>query len=796
MDMLNQTNKEAEVLVEELTPPQVPLDETTETVKEETKPSKVKKEKTKPAKVKKEKTVKVKKEKVAKEKVVKEKVKKEKVKPAKVKKEKAGKPKSDGKLGKLWNKLLPVLADLTSSRKIRTTIVGGFLVLVVFIIILGVASYQKASGTVVDSYKDSSLNTISAESMYFGLLCETISSKTAELVKDSNTSKYYEMYYDQTDADTMNMFMAVKNSLKDVKNSADYINSYFIVSSRGQQISSEDTALPADAYNQLYASDTDGVYLSQNVKQNRWLGRHAYIDSVYGNDDSAYGLVFYQRFMKTDAVLVMDVSMDTIEEALAGMDFGKGSYKAIVTQDGREIIYQNIIKDGNSVQQPVDKNLFVGKKFYEESVEEKAVGSKEVRVDGKKYLYVYAPVGKTGIMTCGLIPYSNITAEANSIRNITIILVLLSVVVALFVGNSIARRITKELTYTVDSLDHVAKGDLTVDFQTKRKDEFLMLSDGINRTLSGIRGLMSDVQGFGSEVNELSGGLVKTSDTIDTSMKEIATAVDKVAHGVVTQAGEADTCNDIMAKFAERIEKVCDHTQDMGGVADKAIDAVTKGKVIIEDLNGQSDATVALAKGLEQDIQNVKKQSDQIENIIDVINEIAEQTNLLSLNASIEAARAGENGRGFAVVADEIRKLADQSMQAGNQIKDIVGNIQSTTNQTTQSAQKTEEFINKLATSLDDTIVVFADINKCVNELVSGLQFMAARMVEIGEEKNSVESAIGNISAISEETAAAAEEITATLNEQVMSISYLNEKAEQLATQVHALEEASSQFRV
>ena len=166
------------------------------------------------------------------------------------------------------------------------------------------------------------------------------------------------------------------------------------------------------------------------------------------------------------------------------------------------------------------------------------------------------------------------------------------------------------------------------------------------------------------------------------------------------------------------------------------------------------------------------------------------------MNASIEAARAGENGRGFAVVADEIRKLADQSMQAGNQIKDIVGNIHTTTNQTTESAQKTEEFINKQATSLEETIVVFGEINTCVDELVSGLQYMMVRMTEVGEEKNGVENGISNISAVSQETAAAAEEITATLNEQVVSISYLNEKAEQLATRVRALEEATSQFLV
>ena len=728
----------------------------------------------------------------AEEPVKKTKVKKEKVKKEKIKKEKAPK-----EMPAWVGKILPVLKELINVQKIRTTIVGAFLVPVLFIVILGVASYQKASNTIVESYKESSLSTVSAESMYFTLLCDTVSAKTSELVRDNNTSSYYQLYFDNTDAETMEMFKAIKTNLQHVKISADYVSDYFIVASQGNQISSRDTALPDDAYTALYESDTDGVYLSVDAKKNKWLGRHAYIDGVYGTDDSGYGLVYYQRFLKTDALLIMDVSMETIETALAGMDFGPGGYKAVVTPDGREIVFQNTTdEEGKTIQQAVEETIFAGSDFYQKSLEAEEAGSAEIKFGGKKYLYVYAPVGKTGIMTCGLIPYSNIMAEAVNIRNITVILVILAIIVAMVVGSAIAVSISKELEVTVDSLGKVAEGDLTVSFDTKRKDEFRMLSDGLNHTLSGIRGLMSDVQGFGSEVNELSGGLATTTESINISMKEIADAVDKVAQGVVMQAGDADTCNGKMTEFADRITNVCDHTQDMGGVADKAIVAVNKGKVIIEDLNKQSEVTVELAKGLEQDIKNVKTQSDEIENIINVINEIAEQTNLLSLNASIEAARAGENGRGFAVVADEIRKLADQSMQAGNQIKDIVGNIHTTTNQTTESAQKTEEFINKQATSLEETIVVFGEINKCVDELVSGLQYMMARMTEVGEEKNDVETGISNISAVSQETAAAAEEITATLNEQVVSISYLNEKAEQLATRVRALEEASSQFLV
>lgn len=677
---------------------------------------------------------------------------------------------------------------------IMGTLLKAFFVPIVLIIILGVVSYKTASATIKSKVEEASKSTISAMGMYCEMLTDNVASKALEMVVGENLSSYYEVYGGKKDTKAAKYLSNAEKDLLQMQSSVQYIYSYHVIPEKGEYITSVFGETEGNIYDGFINSE-EGNYFSGDEKQkNAWLGYHAYLDGQLGIDQEKYGIVYYQKFLKADAYLVMDITMKKIEEMLDGMEFGENSVKALVTRDGREIVR---IQAGDEGKTPVlEHAVFTDKEFYAQSQASEEAGGRYVEYEGETYLYVYAPVGDTGIMLCGLIPQSNIVKDVRSIRNLSVLMIIVGCITAFVTGGRIASGMSKAVKGITKELDEIAEGNLKREIYLKRKDEFSLLADGLNDMLSSMRTIIADMQKFGNKVKDMAEGVAMKSETIDTSVREISQAVDEVAAGTQKQAQEADGSNDRMSAFAEKVEQVSCGAGDMSNTIDRATAAVEQGQEIVGELNKKSETTVVITKTLVESISGVEERSAEIVSFIDTINNIATQTNLLSLNASIEAARAGENGRGFAVVAEEIRKLADESMEAGKSIREIVGNIVDTTQKTADSAREAEAIVYEQADFLRETIQVFGEINNCVEELVKGLKDIVESIQEINGEKDQVQDSIHNISIVAEQSAVAAEEVTATLDEQVRIISGLAKDVEDLKKEADALDESISKFIV
>lgn len=688
---------------------------------------------------------------------------------------------------------LSALKDIKGNTKhsIMQTLLVGFLVPVVMMIILGVVCYNTAASGMISKYQESAESTVTAVGNYFDLICTSISSKALELIGDGDVADYYGKYYKKQDAQSMESMRNARTLLGNAKATNKYMYSYSVVPEGGTYLTSLTGAMSSQPYEDFKAS-TEGQYFVENsTVRNAWLGYHTYIDESLNSLPKNYAIVFYQRLAKGDSYLIFDVDMNVVMTMLEQMDFGDGTIKALVSKDGREVV---------SVQGKEEKEIteqyFVGQKYYEETKGTEESVAKSVRYNGKRYSYIATPVGKTGAMICTLIPRSNLMGQANQIKFITIVLVILAAAAALATGGFISAGISREVKKMTIGISKVAEGDLAGTFDTKRKDEFGILSGSLNKMLASMRNLMQDMKGFGDKVNEMAADVSERTENLDDSIQNTTQTMDEVAKGVQSQAEETETANEKMIAFSDNINKVSDQTSSMGQAADQAIEAVGKGREIVQDLNAKSDSTVELTRVLVQDINEVQKNSQEIQNFVEVINSIAGQTNLLSLNASIEAARAGEAGRGFAVVAEEIRKLADQSKESGNRIQKIVAGIEGTTEKTTESAKKAESMVMEQAKALEETVQVFGRIQSCVADLVDGIRQILDRLGDITSEKTMVQDAIQNISSVSEELAASTQEVTATLGEQTGSVGKLAQKSEELKKASQELEASISRFKL
>jgi len=721
-------------------------------------------------------------------------------KTAKVKKQKkeAARPDFKAMLGSLKN------LRGSNKKSILSTLLVAFMVPVVLMITLGVVSYSTASSGIVDKYKESAQSTVSAVGDYFNLVCTNISNKALEMITNSDVGDYYDKYYGKQESKALETFRSAKSDIGNAKSTNKNIYSCTVIPEGGAYLSTLSGGMTETPIADFSNTAEGQYFVANSTQRNRWLGYQTYLDDNMQSKQEKYAMVYYQKFSKSDAYLVMSLDMSVAEKMLGEIDFGKGSVKALVTSDGREVAFEQKTDNPAEADAASDeeeeaadaKQWFVGSDFYESTKEAEEPGYMDVKIDGKKYVYIYTPVGNTKAMICTLIPQSNVLGQVGSIKYITIFMVILAAGVALVTGFVISTGISKTVREMSGGLAKVAQGDLTQDFTTKRQDEFKELTGSLNAMIESMRGLMRDMKQFGSKVTGLAEDVSDKTGAINTSMQDIARAMDEVASGVQGQAEDTESSNENMISFSENITTVTEKTSHMGQTADKAIEAVEQGRVIVQELSGKSDTTVSLTRVLVDDIDAVQKNSEEIKSFVDVINSIAGQTNLLSLNASIEAARAGEAGRGFAVVAEEIRKLADQSKESGNKIHEIVKKIGETTDKTTASAREAESMVNEQARALQETVNVFEMIQNCVGELVDGIRLITQRLEESMLEKDKVEGSLQNIASVSEEVAASTQEVTATLGEQVSVVQTLKEEVELLRSDALELDKSIERFKI
>lgn len=677
---------------------------------------------------------------------------------------------------------------------IKVQLMIGFILPILFLIFIGMFSYEEAKKSLIKNYEETALGSISMGSSYLDFGFKMVVSDTLQLTLDSGLADYAFGRYDSDPAQGNLIYNKLQSSILVKEASNSFIGAVQIIPKSSYKVMTTGNVSGNGFYEDWIKSGESENVLAGGSDFS-WLGSHPYIDEKMKSSEDNYAISYIGILKNKTACVVIDVNKDAILQSLENLNLGNGSMAAFITEDNREITY--FYKEGEKKETLAIEDIEISKeKYYIDCIEnDQMSGLEYVTCQGEDYLFMYDKSEINGSVLCALVPRSSVIEGAEMIRKMTNLLVILACIVTGILAIIISLNISASMGRIIRKLKLASEGDLTVQLSTRGNSEFSRLSKNIMGVVGHTRELIRKVGNILCTVQESSKRVSKVSDRIWENSENISNAVKDIDEGVLDQSGNVKSCASMLGQLSDHIGVMNDDVSEMEKFADSTQQMIERGIHTIEELSGQSKSTTEITGKVQEDIGLLEEESVKIRKFVDVINEISGQTNLLSLNASIEAARAGQAGRGFSVVADEIQKLAEESMRAAAEIEKVVTLIQQRVVETVNAAGCARDVVDKQTETVDQTKDVFDQMNVYVEQLLDKLSDISESVRLADEERAVTIEAIESISASSSRMAVSSSVVNQTVDNQLEIAETLMSAAGELDHNMEELTKALASFK-
>ncbi|GGF67455.1 methyl-accepting chemotaxis protein [Paenibacillus albidus] len=529
------------------------------------------------------------------------------------------------------------------------------------------------------------------------------------------------------------------------------------------------------------AVEADGLYYSE-----------PYVDINSGN--LLMG-IFYP--VKNDSnqligFVAVDIAFKDIPAIMQSYSLGSTGYSILATKTGDILYHPNedkVLKE-KITENPGDLGEIGKKMIGGES------GVELINDNGERRYIGYATSTDTGWSVGLTISEQEALSDLKAFTWITlggfaaatILLVLICYMTLRYLLRSIPKLLTK--------IKRIEDGDLTVQFDADSSNEIGQIAQGIHTMVQKIQGMIQVVGNTAQILTQSSHNLQSISSRTAVTMNETATAINEIANATNYQSAESENILHKTGALSGQIDEIASDAKAVEAMVQTSANQSGSGLAVVEELSKSAEENHNSTQAVSSIIEDIDLSRHEISSIVDTVNQIANQTNLLALNASIEAARAGEHGRGFAVVAGEVRKLANQTELATQEIYKKVRAIEEKTSISVEHTAKGLKIAEENARAVENTKQVFFSLNKDLEELKLRMIQISNNTSIVHRHKDEILQALEIISSTTEENSASTEEVSANTQEQLDSIEQVAVLSKQLSQMSQKLQDELSQFTV
>ncbi len=523
------------------------------------------------------------------------------------------------------------------------------------------------------------------------------------------------------------------------------------------------------------------------------------IDSMnYAVQTGEISLKEAQEKVKQD--LIGDLQSDGSRVITTNVDLGEDGYFAIYGLDGLRIAHP--FSEGENAWESVDSNGIYMIQDMIKSAEKGGDFTYYSRVlpnqpDTEEEKIAYSALDPNWGWVVSASSYmKSYNHGINLIKQTIMITLCVSIVIGFIVIFLFSRHLAIPVQLITEIVQKIAKQDLSFKFiKVNNKDELGDLATGINTMTASLRDIIQSVSSSAEQVAATSQQLTASSEQMSTASEEITESIQQISTGQDKQMFGMKEANNSVAQISSSITEI---TRNIKGLNDLSIEtskvSLNGNEVItqtVEQMNQIKEQSMITTEAM----RLLESKSQEIGEIINVITSIAAQTNLLALNAAIEAARAGEQGKGFAVVADEVRKLAEESGNAANNIATLISEIQINTQNTVQTVVEGKIVVETGMNYVENAGKTFETIAADVNLINDKLSSVSSEIQEISANTEVLVNEIHKTKEVTNQSTSYTQHVVAAAEEQYASMVEMTVASRSLAEMSQQLQGLVSDFK-